>query len=190
MTTNTNFIKMAEINVGDHIEKKSGFNYLSWSWAVDQLLRSDPTATWVYNEPVKYNETMMVSCSLTSFGITRTMQLPVMDNRNKAISNPDAFAVNTAMMRCLVKAIALTGLGLYLYSGEDLPMEDATKVAEAVSVESEAIYAKYKDSALEGMSALTEMHKSIPASAAKTSVWGLHSVSLKSAAKAADEVTA
>jgi hypothetical protein len=49
-----------------------------------------------------------------------TSQLPVMDYRNKAVPNPDAFAVNTAMQRCLAKAIALHGLGLSLYVGEDL----------------------------------------------------------------------
>jgi hypothetical protein len=52
-----------------------------------------------------------------------TCQLPVMDYRNKAILNPDAFAVNTAIMRCMTKALALHGLGLYLYSGEDVPEE-------------------------------------------------------------------
>src|SRR6185437_1946882 len=56
-----------------------------------------------------------------AFGKSMTAQLPVMDHRNKAIANPDAFAVNTAMQRCLAKAIALHGLGLYIYAGEDLP---------------------------------------------------------------------
>ena len=63
----------------------------------------------------------MVFCTVTAFGQARTMQLPVMDHRNRAIANPDAFAVNTAMQRALVKAIALHGLGLYIYAGEDLP---------------------------------------------------------------------
>ena len=63
----------------------------------------------------------MVFCSVTAFGKTMTAQLPVMDYRNKAIPNPDAFAVNTAMQRALAKAIALHGLGLYIYAGEDLP---------------------------------------------------------------------
>jgi hypothetical protein len=45
-----------------------------------------------------------------------------MDFRNKAIHNPDAFSVNTAMQRCLAKAISLHGLGMYIYAGEDLPM--------------------------------------------------------------------
>jgi len=53
-----------------------------------------------------------------------TAQLPVMNNHNKAMPNPDAFAVNTAMQRCLAKAIALHGLGLYIYAGEDLPDEE------------------------------------------------------------------
>jgi hypothetical protein len=50
-----------------------------------------------------------------------TCQLPVMDYKNKAITNPDAFAINTAIMRCMTKALSLHGLGLYIYSGEDLP---------------------------------------------------------------------
>jgi hypothetical protein len=62
----------------------------------------------------------MVFCTVNAFGKSMTAQLPVMDYRNKAIPNPDAFAVNTAMQRCLAKAIALHGLGLSLYVGEDL----------------------------------------------------------------------
>jgi len=65
-----------------------------------------------------------VFCTVHAFGVSRTAQLPVMDHRNKPIPNPDAFQVNTAMQRCLAKAIALHGLGLYIYAGEDLPEED------------------------------------------------------------------
>ena len=61
----------------------------------------------------------MVFCTVTAFGKEMTSQLPVMDYKNKAISNPDSMAVNTAMQRCLAKAIALHGLGLYIYAGED-----------------------------------------------------------------------
>jgi len=53
-----------------------------------------------------------------------TAQLPVLNAQNKAIANPDAFAVNTAMQRCLAKAIALHGIGLYIYAGEDIPTEE------------------------------------------------------------------
>lgn len=119
-----NYAEIRKINVNDHIEKKNGLSYLSWAWAVDQLLMLDPTATWEYGEPKQFGETIMVFCTVTAFGKSMTAQLPVMDYRNKAIPNPDAFAVNTAMQRCLAKAIALHGLGLYIYAGEDLPDDD------------------------------------------------------------------
>ncbi len=61
-----------------------------------------------------------------------TSQLPVLNFRNQAIPNPDAMAVNTAMQRCLAKAIALHGIGLYIYSGEDIP-ESEQPAPKAVS---------------------------------------------------------
>lgn len=123
----SNYEKFAAINVNSHIEKKNNLSYLSWAWAVDQLLRIDPEATWEYGEPKLWGETAMVFCTVTAFGKAMTAQLPVMDHRNKAIANPDAFQVNTAMQRCLAKAIALHGLGLYIYAGEDLPEEEKKK---------------------------------------------------------------
>ena len=128
-----NFTKLAGIDVGPHIEKKANLSYLSWAWAVDQLMRVDPAANWVFNEPKMYGPTMMVSCTVTAFGKPVTMHLPVMDHRNKAIANPDAFEVNKNMMRCLVKAIACHGLGLYIYAGEDLPLEDESSRRPDVS---------------------------------------------------------
>lgn len=119
------YLKFASINVNDKTEKKQNLTYLSWAWAVDQLLRVDPHATWMYDEPRMFgNETMMVFCTVTACGKSMTAQLPVMDHRNKPIPSPDAFQVNTAMQRCLAKAIALHGLGLYIYAGEDLPYEE------------------------------------------------------------------
>ena len=122
--------EIKRINVNEHTEKKGKFTYLSWAWAVDQLLHLDSTATWEYKEPVYFNETLMVFCSVTAFGKTMTAQLPVM-NMNKAIPNPDAFQVNTAMQRCLAKAIALHGLGLYIYAGEDIPDEEEVDLSQA-----------------------------------------------------------
>jgi|GEM_PF-729608 len=119
--TESSFERLAKINVNDKVEKKGGLSYLSWPWAVDQLLRADPSAGWAYQEPTLYGETMMVHCTVIAFGKTMSAHLPVMDHRNKPIAKPDAFQVNTAMQRCLVKAIALHGLGLYIYAGEDLP---------------------------------------------------------------------
>jgi hypothetical protein len=127
------YLDLRKIDVSEHIEKKNNLSYLSWAWAVDTLLQQDPTATWEYKEPAKFNETLMVFCSVTAFGKTMTAQLPVMDYRNKAIVNPDAFAVNTAMQRCLAKAIALHGIGLYIYSGEDIPDVPTKEAVIAVS---------------------------------------------------------
>ena len=119
---NMHYAELRKINVNDYIERKNGLAYLSWSWAVDQLLQLDESASWEYAEPRIFGETMMVFCTVHAFGKSRTAQLPVMDFRNKAIHNPDAFSVNTAMQRCLAKAISLHGLGMYIYAGEDLPM--------------------------------------------------------------------
>ena len=124
------YLELRKINVNDNTEKKGRFTYLSWAWAVDQLLQLDPMATWEYKEPMKFGDTMMVFCTVTAFGKNMTAQLPVMNNQNKSMINPDSFAVNTAMQRCLAKAIALHGLGLYIYAGEDLPEdEEPSKVS-------------------------------------------------------------
>lgn len=120
METNK-FIELAAVNVGANIEKKGKFSYLSWSFALAELMRLDPSASWIFHEPQHFGQTLMVSCTLTAFDKPVYMWLPVIDHSNKAIKDPDAMAVNKAMMRCLVKAIAAHGLGLYIYAGEDLP---------------------------------------------------------------------
>ena len=120
----TKFLELRKINVNEFVEKKGKFTYLSWAWAVDQLLQQDPMATWDYQPPMQFGDTLMVFCSVSAFGKTMTCQMPVINNQNKAIANPNAMDVNTAMMRCLVKTISLFGLGLYIYAGEDIPEED------------------------------------------------------------------
>jgi hypothetical protein len=126
--------ELAKINVNEHTEKKGDLTYLSWAWAVDQLLRRDESASWEYkwidNKPYcQIADTLMVFCTVQAFGRFRTAQLPVMDYKNKAILNPDAMQVNTAMQRCLAKAIALHGIGLYIYAGEDLPEGNSAATA-------------------------------------------------------------
>lgn len=134
MKTESSFEKLAAINVNEHVEEKNGLTYLSWAWAVDKLMRVDPSANWEFHQPQMFGESMMVSCTVTAFGKPITMHLPVMDHRNKAISNPNAFEVNKNMMRCLVKAIACHGLGLYIYAGEDIPnIEDEISSAKTIA---------------------------------------------------------
>ena len=120
-------------NVNDHVEKKNGLSYLSWAWAWAEALKADPKASYkieMFGDKcfMDINGTAMVFVTVTMFDKPMTCQLPVMDYRNKAIPNPDAFAVNTAIMRCMTKALSLHGLGLYIYAGEDLPEEGRSVV--------------------------------------------------------------
>jgi hypothetical protein len=135
---NMKFNELRKINVTEKVEKKNGLSYLSWAWAVDTLLQHDPTATWEYKPHQMWGDTVMVFCEVKAFGVSRTAQLPVMDHRNKAISEPDAFQVNTAMQRCLAKAISLHGIGLYIYAGEDLPEEAKEDPTDHLKIVSEA----------------------------------------------------
>ena len=122
--------KLLKTNVNEHTEKKNGLTYLSWAWAWAEALKADSSA-WYKIEMfgdkcyMDINGTAMVFVTVTMYGKPMTCQLPVMDYRNKAIPNPDAFAVNTAIMRCMTKALALHGLGLYIYSGDDLPLGES-----------------------------------------------------------------
>jgi hypothetical protein len=128
-----NFKELRKIDVNKYTEKKGNLTYLSWVFGVDQAQQLDSEMSWEYRlfdyeegtlPYCKIGNTAMVFCTVTLFGKKRTAQLPIMDNRNKAIANPDSFQVNTAMQRCLAKAISLHGIGLYIYAGEDLPEAD------------------------------------------------------------------
>lgn len=131
---------LLKININERLEKKGNLSYLSWAHAWGEALRIDPNASFhvstfdrgdgVNQVYMDVNGTALVWVTVTLNGKAMTCQLPVMDNKNKAIPNPDAFAVNTAIMRCMVKALALHGLGLYVYAGEDLPDGDEPKKPE------------------------------------------------------------
>ena len=130
-------LDLLKINVNDKTEKKNGMTYLSWAWAWTEVLKADPQATWkveLWSDGtgigqtvlMQIGQTAMVWVTTTIFGKAITSQLPVLDYKNKPIVNPDAMAVNTAIMRCLVKSIAFHGLGLYIYAGDGVPEEDET----------------------------------------------------------------
>ena len=125
------FVELSKINVSENIDKKGKFSFLSWTFAVNEAMKADPQTNWVFREPMTFPDgSMMVHCDVTMFGKTVYMFLPVMDNTNNAIKNPNAMAINKAMMRCLVKGIAVHGLGLYIYAGEDLPEEEKAQQQE------------------------------------------------------------
>lgn len=125
--------QMLKTNVNENTEKKGNLTYLSWAWAWSEALKADSSASYkteMFGDKcfMDINGTAMVFVTVTMFGKPMTCQLPVMDFRNKAILNPDAFAVNTAIMRCMTKALSLHGLGLYIYAGEDLPEGEGSDI--------------------------------------------------------------
>lgn len=130
-TTQSNyFAELSSINVAEHIEKKGQFHYLSWPYAVKQLRLFDETATWSIQrfDGLPYLSTecgTFVEVAVTVRNVTLSQIHPVLDNRNIPILVPSAFDINTSIQRCLVKAIALHGLGLNIYAGEDLPHTDS-----------------------------------------------------------------
>jgi hypothetical protein len=127
------FADLARVDCSAHVEKKNGFSYLSWPFAVEQLRKHAPDAVWA----VKRNENgepfmvtqfgVFVEVEVTVNGITLSQIHPVLDHRNKPVAQPDPFQINTSIQRCLVKAIALHGLGLSIYAGEDVPRDVAAE---------------------------------------------------------------
>jgi hypothetical protein len=127
------FKALSGIDVNQHVEKKGQFTYLSWAWAVAELRKASPTATWevIKTDGLPFCKTecgYFVEVAVTVDGITLSQIHPVLDNNNKTIPAPNAFQINTSIQRCLVKAIALHGLGLYIYAGEDLPSVELESV--------------------------------------------------------------
>ena len=141
---------LREVNVVGHVEQKNGLNYLSWAWAWDEIMKKYPNAIYEIerfdNKPYLYDEKTgyMVFTKMNIEGIEREMWLPVMDSNNKAmldyeytydtkykknikVEKATMFDINKTIMRCLVKNLAMYGLGLSLYAGEDLPEEELTE---------------------------------------------------------------
>lgn len=120
------FAELSAINVSEHIEKKGQFSYLSWPYAVSQLRLFDHAATWEVQRfnGLPYLQTdngTFVEVAVTVQGVTLSQLHPVLDADNRPMMAPTSFDINTSIQRCLVKAIALHGLGLNIYAGEDLP---------------------------------------------------------------------
>lgn len=136
MTANY-FTELSAIDVNKHVEKKGGFSYLSWPYAVAELRKRHPTATWEVvrfdGKPFLATENgCFVEVAVTVEGVRLSQIHPILDGRNKPIPTPDAFAINTSLQRALVKAIALHGLGLYIYAGEDLPEATVPQSSKSV----------------------------------------------------------
>jgi len=128
---------LAAVDVSDKINKKGKMSYLSWAWAWAQLMNHYPESTYDF-KPVVIDAagSVEVWCDLTikegEHSLTRSMWLPVMDFKNNSVINPTSREVSDNRMRCLVKCIAMFGLGHYIYAGEDLPDPEVSEAAEKV----------------------------------------------------------
>jgi len=133
--------KLSSVDVSNHIQKKGKLSYLSWAWAWGVLKENYPESGFKFHEfeidgaaidYMKYPDgTASVHCTVhIGENVESSMWLPVMDFRNNAIQNPNSRDVSDAKMRCLVKAIALLGLGHYIYAGEDVPAPSASESSD------------------------------------------------------------
>ena len=132
---------LSKVNVNENTDKVGKFTYLSWAWAIDTLMQVYPNSSWEFLEDLVHSDTKEVRVELTIEGNKYSMWLAVMNYQNKAIPNPVATDVANARMRCLTKAIAVAGLGFYIYQGEDLPKkseEDDKQMAGVQSISQNA----------------------------------------------------
>lgn len=136
---------LSAVNVNDHKEDKNGLSYLSWAWAWGEVKNNYPDATYEVHDNIIYpDSTVEVRVSVTVADQTHLMWLPVMDYRNKAIVGPTSRDISDARMRCFAKAIAMHGLGHYIYAGEDIP-QSATEARQGdISKKDEAPQPKAK----------------------------------------------
>jgi hypothetical protein len=157
-----NFQKLYEIDVNHKTKEKSGLKYLSWAWAWAEFKKVNSDATYsvdLYDgKPYLGDDVLgyMVSTTVTVGELTIPMHLPVLDGANKAqkavsykyktkYAEKDCLAasmfdINTAIMRCLTKNLAMFGLGLYIYAGEDIPsVDNSAEIADSIAMIDQAI---------------------------------------------------
>ena len=122
-----NFTELFCVDISNHTEKKGKYTYLSWAWAWKFIKERDNESKCVVTQFGEHNYPYLqtpigffVEVSITYKGISETERLPVLDNSNNVIDNPDAFDINRSIKRCKAKAIALHGLGLGLWINEDI----------------------------------------------------------------------
>ena len=152
----SDFQKLYELDVNHKTKDKNGLKYLSWAWAWAEFKKANPIATYVVDlydgKPFLYDKDLgyMVSTSVNVGDLTIPMHLPVLDGANAAMKAEaytyktrykekeceaaTMFDINTAIMRCLTKNLAMFGLGLYIYAGEDMPSVDNSEEIEMAEI--------------------------------------------------------
>ena len=155
------FNALSNLDLSDKCEKRESLIYVSWSNAWSEFKSAYPSATYrilknedglpYFSDP---NLGIMVFTEVTVDDITHQMWLPVMDSKNKAmkltpynyqvwdnykkayvektVQAASMFDINKTLMRCLVKNLAMFGLGLYIFQGDDLPEKSADDTTSSV----------------------------------------------------------
>lgn len=159
------FDALSSLNLNDKTEKVNDLTYLSWANAWAEFKRAYPSATYqVIKNPqtglpyfLDEKIGIMVFTQVTADDVTHEMWLPVLGSKNKAMKTQPytyqvwdsykkqyvektvqaatMFDINKTIMRCLVKNLAMFGLGLYIYAGEDIPEKNTTEEATATTVQ-------------------------------------------------------
>lgn len=158
------FESLYNLNVNGHTEGRNGLTYLSWTYAIAEVKKRYPDMQYEVEKfnglPYVFDELTgyMVYTKVTIQGITHEMWLPVMDSANKAmkatpytyetkygekkVEAATMFDINKTIMRCLTKNLAMHGLGLYIYAGEDLPEVDKEKASKGLADELKSLWDK------------------------------------------------
>ena len=117
------FKDLFSYNANEYKEKKGKFDYISWATAWDHVSRAYPNVTFTK----KLSDIQgFVSVSITIEDRTHTEEFPILDYKNKPVAQPNAFQINTAFQRGLVKCLGMFGYGLFIYKGEDLPPDNVS----------------------------------------------------------------
>lgn len=166
------FETLSAVDVSKHVEvismqKGPALKYVSWAWAWNMVKSIYPSANRVIKEFPEYRfnektgawyatgqmldyritpEGCEVKVTVTIEDETYSERLYVMDMRNQPVAKPNIAQINKTQQRCLVKALAMAGLGLNLYAGEDLPMADINEAdkEQAEQRKMNALQAEYR----------------------------------------------
>lgn len=136
------------VNVNEKTERKGNLTYLSWSWAYGEVKKRYPDMNYtVYERETQYGpvcyftdgKTCWTKVGVTINGQEHIEMLPVMDFSNKSIplERVTSMDVLKSIQRCMTKAIARHGLGLYIYAGEDLPEDEADAIRKNKETQAE-----------------------------------------------------
>ena len=128
---------LSKVDVSKHTEEKMKLTYLSWSKMWVLLCKHYPQAQYEFVDfdGVPYRTlpdgTTEVVVRVMIDDLVREMRLPVMDNKKNPVINPHARQVSDNAMRCLVKCVAMFGLGISVFTG----MADETLPDEATDIQ-------------------------------------------------------